>query len=41
VFVSGIDSNIYNWAYAILKTGKGKLAAVHTIKGIWGSGGTG
>ena len=32
VFVSGIECSLYNWAYAILKTGKVKLAPVHAIK---------
>lgn len=41
MFVSGIEYIIYNWAYAILKTGKGKLAPVHAIKACEASGGTG
>jgi len=41
VFVSGIECSTYNWAYTILKTGKGKLALRARHKSIWGSGGTG
>jgi hypothetical protein len=41
VFVSGTECSIYNWAYVILRTRKGKLATGARHKGIWGSGGTG
>lgn len=32
MFVSDIECSIYNWAHAVIKTGKGKLAPVHAIK---------
>lgn len=32
VFVSCIECSIYNWAYAMLMAGKGKVSPVHAMK---------